>query len=76
MAKRAIIIDDERFARNELRKLLQIIRKIEMVAEATNAAEGIQKIDELQPDLDFPGYTNAGKNRFRNAGGTWTGHRM
>ncbi|HEX5668214.1 MAG TPA: response regulator, partial [Chitinophagaceae bacterium] len=53
MAKRVIIIDDERLARNELRKLLADHPEVEVVAEATNAAEGIQKIDELQPDLIF-----------------------
>lgn len=53
MSKRAIIIDDERLARNELRKLLAEHPEIEIVAEATNANEGIDKIAELQPDLIF-----------------------
>ncbi len=41
---RAIIIDDERLARAELRKLLQDFPEIEVVDEAPNAEEGIQKI--------------------------------
>jgi two-component system LytT family response regulator len=53
MSKRAIIIDDERLARNELRKLLAEHPEIEIVAEASNAREGIDKITELQPDLIF-----------------------
>jgi len=53
MSKRAIIIDDERLARNELRKLLGEHPGIEVVAEAANADEGIEKIGELQPDLIF-----------------------
>ena len=42
MVKKAIIIDDERLARNELKKLLSEYPEIEIVAEAANAAEGIQ----------------------------------
>ena len=50
---RAIIIDDERLARTELRKLLQDYPEVEVVDEAANADEGINKIDTLQPDLVF-----------------------
>ena len=50
---RAIIIDDERLARTELRKLLQDYPEVEVVDEAANADEGITKIDTLQPDLVF-----------------------
>ena len=38
---KAIIIDDERLARNELKKLLQDFPEIEVIGEATNADEGI-----------------------------------
>ena len=44
---RAIIIDDERLARTELRKLLQDYPDVEVVDEAANADEGINKIDSL-----------------------------
>jgi two-component system LytT family response regulator len=64
MAKRAIIIDDERLARNELRKLLADHPEIEIVSEAANASEGIQKIDELQPDLIFLDIQMPGKTGF------------
>ena len=50
---RAVIIDDERLARNELKKLLQEFPEIEVIAEAANANEGIEKIDSLNPDLIF-----------------------
>ena len=40
---RAIIIDDERLARNELKKLLMDFPEIEVIAEAANASEGIEK---------------------------------
>lgn len=64
MTKRAIIIDDERLARNELRKMLIEHPEVEVVAEAANAAEGIQKIDELQPDLIFLDIQMPGKTGF------------
>src|SRR3954462_6657397 len=50
---RAIIIDDERLARSELKKLLTDYPEIEIVAEAANASEGIEKIENLNPDLVF-----------------------
>jgi two-component system LytT family response regulator len=64
MVKKAIIIDDERLARNELRKLLSDYPEIEVVAEAANASEGIQKIEELQPDLIFLDIQMPGKTGF------------
>jgi len=50
---KAIIIDDERLARNELKKMLLEFPDIEVIAEAANAAEGIEKIDNLNPELIF-----------------------
>lgn len=64
MVKKAIIIDDERLARNELKKLLSDYPEIEIVAEAANAAEGIQRIEELQPDLIFLDIQMPGKTGF------------
>lgn len=61
---RAIIIDDERLARAELKKLLQEFPEIEVVDEAANAEEGIQKIDTLQPDLVFLDIQMPGKTGF------------
>jgi two-component system LytT family response regulator len=64
MVKRAIIIDDERLARNELKKLLADFPEIEIIDEAANAAEGIQKIEEKQPDLIFLDIQMPGKTGF------------
>lgn len=64
MVKKAIIIDDERLARNELKKLLSDYPEIEIVAEAANAAEGIQRIEELHPDLIFLDIQMPGKTGF------------
>ncbi|MEY4739071.1 MAG: hypothetical protein RLZZ05_455 [Bacteroidota bacterium] len=51
MKKNAIIIDDERLARNELKKMLALHPEIEVVGEAANADEGLNLINELTPDL-------------------------
>ena len=61
---RAIIIDDERLARNELKKLLADFPEIEVVAEAANANEGIEKIDTLAPELIFLDIQMPGKTGF------------
>ena len=61
---RAIIIDDERLARAELKKLLQDFPEVEVVDEAANADEGINKIDSLQPDLVFLDIQMPGKTGF------------
>jgi len=53
MSIKAIIIDDERLARNELKKLLQEHADIEIVEEAANVDEGIEKIETFNPDLIF-----------------------
>ncbi|HMU45135.1 MAG TPA: response regulator [Chitinophagaceae bacterium] len=61
---KAIIIDDERLARTELRKLLQDFPEVEVVDEATNADEGISKIENQNPDLIFLDIQMPGKTGF------------
>jgi two-component system, LytTR family, response regulator len=61
---KAIIIDDERLARTELKKLLQDFPEVEVIGEAANAAEGISKIEELNPDLIFLDIQMPGKTGF------------
>src|SRR4051812_17423000 len=61
---KAIIIDDERLARTELRKLLLDFPEIEIVDEASNADEGIQKIENHNPDLVFLDIQMPGKTGF------------
>ncbi|MCE2847695.1 MAG: LytR/AlgR family response regulator transcription factor [bacterium] len=51
MKKNAIIIDDERLARIELKKMLALHPEIEIIGEAANADEGLRLISELNPDL-------------------------
>ena len=61
---KAIIIDDERLARNELKKLLADFPEIEVVAEAANANEGMEKIDNFGPELIFLDIQMPGKTGF------------
>ncbi|MBK5271672.1 MAG: LytTR family transcriptional regulator DNA-binding domain-containing protein [Bacteroidia bacterium] len=61
---KAIIIDDERLARAELKKLLQEFPEIEILDEAANAEEGITKIENLHPDLVFLDIQMPGKTGF------------
>ncbi len=50
---KAIIIDDERLARQELRNLLAVHKEIEVIAECNNAQSAKEKIAELNPDVIF-----------------------
>jgi two-component system, LytTR family, response regulator len=61
---KAIIVDDERLARAELNKLLKDHPEIEVIAEASNVNEAIEKIDEFNPDLIFLDIQMPGKTGF------------
>ena len=50
---KALLIDDERLARNELRRLLSAFPEIEIVGEATNAKQAREQLAALKPDLLF-----------------------
>ncbi len=50
---KALIVDDERLARNELRRLLGRHPEIEIVGEATSAPQARKALDDLEPDLLF-----------------------
>lgn len=50
---KAIIIDDERLARQELKNLLSVHKEIEIVAECADAASGLKSIQEHNPDIVF-----------------------
>lgn len=64
MTIKSIIIDDERPARAELKKLLQAFPEIEVLDEAQNSREAVQKINEHNPDLIFLDIQMPGKNGF------------
>jgi two-component system, LytTR family, response regulator len=50
---KALLIDDERLARSELRRLLAAFPAIEIVGEAANAKQAREQITSLAPDLLF-----------------------
>ncbi len=50
---KAIIIDDERLARQELKNLLVAHKEIEVIAECSDALQAKEKINELKPDVIF-----------------------
>jgi len=49
----ALIIDDERLARLNLRKNLNMYSEIEVIGEASGVETGIKAVRELNPDLLF-----------------------
>jgi two-component system LytT family response regulator len=61
---RTIIVDDERLARNELRRLLDSFPQIEIIEEASNGEEAITKINQLRPELVFLDIQMPGKSGF------------
>ncbi len=61
---RALIIDDTRLARRELRYLLSKFKEVEILGEAANAVEALEKIDDLKPDLLFLDIQMPGKSGF------------
>jgi two-component system LytT family response regulator len=60
----AIIIDDERLARNELKKLLEQHPEIQIIDEANGVDEGVEKIELARPDLIFLDIQMPGKTGF------------
>jgi len=59
---RTLIVDDEKYARGDLRELLSVFSTIEIVGEAKNIKTAIEAIEKLKPDLifldiQFPGET-------------------
>ncbi|HWA86892.1 MAG TPA: LytTR family DNA-binding domain-containing protein [Opitutus sp.] len=50
---KTLLIDDERLARNELRRLLAGFADVEIVGEAANARQARQQLATLAPDLMF-----------------------
>jgi len=61
---KALLIDDERLARVELKRLLAPFKEIEIIGEAVNVDDAISKINELSPDLIFLDIQMPGKNGF------------
>lgn len=61
---KALIIDDERLARAELRRLLEKHPEVEIVGEARDADDALNQISRLEPDLLFLDIQMPGANGF------------
>jgi len=61
---KAIIVDDERLARNELRRLLSEHPEVEILDEAANVDEAVEKIKTHDPDVIFLDIQMPGKTGF------------
>ena len=53
MSYRCVVVDDEKPARERVKRLLAAHGDFELVGEAANAAEAVRVIDEHHPDLCF-----------------------
>ena len=62
---RALLIDDERLARAELRRLLKNHSEVEIVGEAQNADDALAEIRRLEPDVVFLDVQMPGKSGFQ-----------
>jgi two-component system LytT family response regulator len=61
---KSLIIDDERLARTELKRLLAPFKDINIVGEAVNAEDALEKISQLKPELLFLDIQMPGKSGF------------
>lgn len=64
MTIKAIIVEDSRLARLELKEQLKTFPQIELVTEAENAFDGQKAIEEHQPDLIFLDINMPGRDGF------------
>src|SRR5712691_10311250 len=53
MDLRALVVDDEQLARDELGFLLGQVGGVEVIGQAGNGLEALSTIDRLQPDVVF-----------------------
>jgi two-component system, LytTR family, response regulator LytT len=67
MDLRAVLVDDEPLAREELGFLLDQVEGVDVVGEATNGPDALTTIDRLNPDLVFLDVQMPGLNGFEVA---------
>jgi two-component system LytT family response regulator len=60
----ALIVDDERLARSELRRMLQAHDDVHVVGEAANADEAVARLSELHVDILFLDIKMPGESGF------------
>ncbi|MEP1780975.1 response regulator, partial [Reichenbachiella sp.] len=61
---RALIIDDEKQAREGVKILLSSVSEVQLLDEAKDGEEAIEKINSLKPDLIFLDVQMPGINGF------------
>jgi two-component system LytT family response regulator len=61
---KALIVDDSKLARQELRHILKSANDIQIVGEAESAEDALEKITELKPELLFLDIQMPGKDGF------------
>lgn len=61
---RAVIVEDSRLARNELKELIKLHDDLELVGEAANVDDGMELIEKETPDLLFLDINMPEKNGF------------
>ena len=61
---KAIVVDDSRLARNELKRLLKELDNVQVIGEAANATEAKEIIENEKPDLVFLDIQMPGKDGF------------
>ncbi len=50
-AVRVLIVDDQTLMREGLRTLLDLDTRVEVVGEAQDGVEGLEKVEELRPEV-------------------------
>jgi DNA-binding LytR/AlgR family response regulator len=65
---RVLLVDDEEPARIQLRRMLESDGSVEVVGEAANGIEALERIPELRPDVVFLDIEMPGLNGFEVAG--------
>ena len=48
---RVLVVDDHTLVRDGIRALLQLVADVEVVGEATNGKEALEKVEQLAPDV-------------------------
>jgi len=61
---KALVIDDSRLARNELKRLLEEFDEIQIIGEAANAIDAKEKIETSKPEIIFLDIQMPGMNGF------------
>lgn len=64
MKIRAVIVEDSRLARNELKELIKLHDDLELIGEAGNVDDGVELIESESPDLLFLDINMPEKNGF------------